>query len=316
MSVLNLNLLRLNQAYLNLNLDSGKETYTRIIERPGRWMTPDEVSILLKDLRFVIEKLGLGALNYGVVEGKPEALDRAILTVLYDKKTGLPFAFNALSYINCYLKGQTQQVVHLGLIAVDPSHRAQGFSWILYGLTTFLIFFRNRFKPLWISNVSQVPAIIGMVADGFGNVFPNPKKNTPRSFDHLTLAREIMHHHRSVFGTGPEAEFDEESFVIVKAYTRGSDALKKTFEQAPKHRNSVFNEFCSSHLDYERGDDFLQIGVVDVPTFYNYLAHAVPKKSILVILYKALFSFLESVIVPIVRWFSPSQRMGVLRSRS
>src|SRR5690606_24857357 len=98
----------------------------------------------------------------------------------------------------------------------------------------------------------------------FSDVFPSPRLGARRSFDHLTLARQIMVRHRSAFGVGPEAGFNEARFVINDAYTGGSDALKKTFAQAAPHRVEAYNAFCRDELDYGRGDDLIQIGRIDM----------------------------------------------------
>lgn len=305
-----------NKAYFDLQLGSSKTHLTRVLERPGLWMDETELANLTRDLRAIVDTLGIGGLYYGVAEGKKETFDNAVITLVYDGPTKRPVAFNALTLMNCTLRGENVTVVHLGLIVIDPNYRAKGLSWILYGLTTFLLFMKNRFRPVWISNVTQVPAIIGMVAEGFSNVFPNPSiGSVRRSYDHLVLAREILSKYRAVFGVGAEAKFDEERFVIEDAYTGGSDNLKKTFDQAPKHRNQIYNEFANSRLDYDRGDDILQIGYMDVWSYYNYVLHQVPGESKLGLLYRVAFSFFEFSIIPIVQWFSTGKQMGELRPR-
>jgi hypothetical protein len=117
---------------------------------------------------------------------------------------------------------------------------------------------------MWVSNVTQVPSIIGRVADTFSDVYPRPGASCRPPADHVILASQIMRHHRTAFGVGKEAIFDETRFVIQNAYTGGSNNLKKTFAAVQKHRNDAYNEFCARELDYARGDDFLQIGRVDV----------------------------------------------------
>jgi hypothetical protein len=296
-------------------MGSSKTQITRVLERPGLWMSQTELEQLVEDLRAVVSTLNIPDLEYGIVTGKKEALDKAVITLIYEGKTKRPIAFNALSIMDCTLRGKHNPVVHLGLVVIDPSVRAKGLSWILYGLTTFLLFFKNRFKPLWISNVTQVPAIVGMVSESFGNVYPNPLKNIRRSYDHLVLAREIMLNHRHVFGVGPEAGFDEENFVITNAYTGGSDHLKKTWEQAPKHRNEKFNDFAKEKLNYQRGDDVLQLGQMDVKTYYHYMIHSIPNGSKIILLYKIFFNAFEFSLIPVLHWFSASKPLGVLRPR-
>jgi hypothetical protein len=67
-----------------------------------------------------------------------------------------------------------------------------------------------------------------------------------------------------MFGVAAEAGFDDERFVITNAYTGGSAPLKKTIAEASPHRSRAVNEMCRTSLDYDRGDDFLQVGQLTV----------------------------------------------------
>jgi hypothetical protein len=302
--------------YLDLRLRANRQVSIRIVERPGLWMRDNQLQQLLHDLRSVTAR-GIGAdLNYGVLSGDPERLRQAIITVLYDRASHLPIAFNALSVMPLELRGRPVEVLHLGLVVVDPGFRTQGLSWVLYGLTCILLFFRNGMRPLWISNVTQVPAIVGKVAEGFESVYPNPFQPARCSFDHLTLARGILQQHRHVFGVGPEAGFDEDRFVITNAYTGGSDNLKKTFEEAPKHRDPRVNALCQQSLDYVRGDDFLQLARLDLSSTRNYLLREVPRGSLLAVGYQALFLLLLRVILPVIYWLDTRNAYGHLRPRT
>ena len=203
--------------------------------------------------------------------------------------------------------------LHLGLVMIDPDARSRGFSWMLYGLTCLVLFVRNQFRPLWLSSVTQVPAAVGMVSETFSDVFPGADGGVRRSFNHLVLARQIMAHHRHVFGVGAEAGFDEERFVIRNAYTGGSDHLKKTFADAPKHRDPRFNEFCARELDYARGDDVLQVGRIDLAAARRYLLDDVPRRSLPGVLGALAFVALQRGALPLVYWFSPGRPWGILR---
>jgi hypothetical protein len=158
-----------------------------------------------------------------------------------------------------------------------------------------------------------VPAVAGMVAETFSDVFPGPDPSARRSFEHLLLARQIMARHRSAFGVGEEAGFDEARFVIANAYTGGSDALKKTFAAAPKHRREDFNEFCARELDYERGDDLLQIGRIDLAASRRYLLNDVPRGSLPGLLATLGFLVFQRVALPALYWFTADKPWGVLR---
>jgi hypothetical protein len=86
-----------------------------------------------------------------------------------------------------------------------------------------------------------------------------------------------MESHSHEFGTRKGVPFDAERFVIQGSYEGGSDALKKTFASAPKHRLAAVNDFCREQLDYGRGDDFLQIAQLDGAVISNWLALRIPE---------------------------------------
>jgi hypothetical protein len=301
--------------YLDLSLSVSREVRIRVLENPGRWMSTEEFAPLLQGMREITRR-GIGEdLHYGVLSGAPERLSNAVITLLYDRATGSMVAFNALSYMALSLRGRDIQAVHLGLVMVDPNYRAKGLSWVLYGLTSMLIFARRGLRPLWISNVTQVPAIIGKVAESFLTAFPNPFSPSRRTFDHLCVAREIMRKHRAVFGVGDEAGFDEERFIVTNAYTGGSDNLKKKFADAPKHRDPRANDLCEQQLDYARGDDFLQVARFDQPAALRYLLRDVPRHSLPALLYRLVFLLLGRIVMPLLHWLSPRVPMGDLRAR-
>jgi hypothetical protein len=203
-------------------------------------------------------------------------------------------------------------VLHLGLVMVDPAYQTQGYTWVVVGLPCLLVFLRNGLQPVWVTSVSQVPAIIGKVAEGFGNVYPSPFPGSRMTYSHLEIARQIMALHRSAFGVGADARFDPESFVIRNAYTGGSDNLKKTFAETMKHRDPRANDMCKA-LDYARGDDFLQVGTIDAARCWDYLWRDVPRDSLPRVLAQAAFVLLERSALPLLHWFSPHRQWGDLR---
>ncbi|MCO4865567.1 hypothetical protein MKD38_28090 [Cupriavidus sp. WGlv3] len=301
--------------YLDLSLNAGRTVRIRVVERPGMWMEPARLDAMLAEMRGIVQR-GIGKdLDYGVLSGDPERLRRAVITLLYDRASGRAIAFNALSVMPIELRGRPVEAIHLGLVMVDPGYRAQGLSWVLYGLTCILLFFRRGLRPVWISNVTQVPAIIGKVAEVFVSAYPNPFAPSRRSFEHLSVAREIMRSHRHVFGVDRAAGFDEARFVITDAYTGGSDNLKKTFDAAPKHRDARANELCRRELDYRRGDDFLQIACLDLASARKYLLREVPRDSLPAILYQVAFLAVGRIVLPLFHWLNPREPMGDLRAR-
>ena len=305
----------LTQPTIDLTLRTHAGLRTRIVERPGEALTEAELDHLVTQLRTVAGKtLPAGSLSYGIFSGAREPLARALVTLITEEGSGRPIAFYALSVMAVDLDGPAVDVTHLGLVMVDPEVQGLGLSWVLYGLTTLILFARDGLRPKWISNVTQVPAVAGMVCETFSDVFPAPTE-TRQSFAHLQLARGIMRDHRGVFGVGHEAGFDEARFVISNAYTGGSDALKKTFEAVSKHRDEQYNAFCARELDYVRGDDVLQIGRIDLAGARRYVMREVPTGSLPALLAASAVLALQRLVLPLVHWMDDTRPFGILRPR-
>ncbi len=301
------------QSHLDLRFAPEKGVETRVVDRPGLWMQPSALSDLVADVRAVArETLPDGDLSYGVLGGDMERLKASVITLVYDRESGRPIAFNALAWMPMTLRGRPVDVLHMGLVMVSPAARSKGLSWILYGLTCFLLFARGGMRPIWISNVTQVPAVVGMVTESFAQVYPTPD-DAPQTFEHLLIARQIMRDHRHVFGVGPDAGFDEAHSVITNAYTGGSDDLKKAFEDAPKHRQDKYNAFCAARLDYGRGDDILQIGQVNMAAAQKYAFAEVPRASLPGVALGAAFLGLQSLLLPLLHWLDARRPWGTLR---
>ena len=148
-----------------------------------------------------------------------------------------------------------------------------------------------------------------MVTGMFSNIWPAPDGGR-RTLTHLILARRIMEGHRHVFGVGDDAGFDEDRFVITNAYTGGSDDLKKTYDDAPKHRDDRFNRFCADNLDYDRGDDVIQLGQLDLAAVRRYLSREVPKGQVPGLLLAGGMVALRRLILPLLHWSDSGKQWG------
>lgn len=302
----------LGRRQMDVSLRTQAGLNVRIIERPGEWMGDAALSALSADLREIAAKtLPAEGLTYGVFSGDAAAMSQVIIT-LVRTADGTPIAFNALAVMQIKTAPVPTEVLHLGLVMIIPSARSQNLSWVLYGLTCFLVLLRRQLRPIWVSNVTQVPAVVGMVSRMFSDVWPQPGEGR-RSLTHLLLARRIMESKRHVFGVGSDADFDETRFVITNAYTGGSDGLKKTFADAPKHRQEKFNTFCADQLDYARGDDVLQLGRMDLAAMRTYLAEEVPKSAVFGLVLTGAIVALRRVLLPVVYWADGRQAWSILR---
>ena len=310
----------IGKTYFEFKFESGSGETVHILEKPEYLL--DEIE--QKSLREEIFALSLKctpnnqALDYGIFNdpNHNNILNQCILTLIRDNNSNKLIAFNCLPLLDLTLKNKPIYFVHLGLVMIDPDYRSKGLLYILYGLTVVIMFCRKRLAPIWVSNVTQVPAVVGSFSEGFNNVFPNALKNSRRSFDHLSLVRQIMLNHTHVFGVGNDAEFDEKTFIIKNAYTGGSDNLLKTWNQVTKYRNDSVNDFCQKHLNYDRGDDFIQIGKFDFFALQKYIIRMIPAKSLILILNNIFIVFLQSILLPVYHWFKADTSTIYLKSRA
>jgi hypothetical protein len=286
-----------------------------VYERPGSWCSEAELSTLVNDLR-TVARMCQGEKDiptYGPLSGRREDLAFRIISVAYDRKAQRPVGFSAQAYLPLTEGHFRTEVVHLGLIYVEPSLQGKSVSYLLSLLPNVLILLKSGFRNLWVSSVSQVPAVVGLVASNYSNVYPSYRASDRQTFWHRKLATLIMERHRSVFGVGSEAEFDLDSQIIRNSYTGGSDQMKKSYQDSTPHRNTEVNEMCRLQLNYERGDDFLQLGRLGNDVILGLFKNKIKNLSRFHILGNLFLILIVSALVPALRWIIPPVRGQAVR---
>ena len=287
-------------------VDLGGEMYFKIWERPGKWMNEEKLNQLIKDIHEVTAS-GQGEKdipNYGVLKGEKEDFKSRVITIGYDKKTGKPIGFAAQIFLDVPLGLNVIDVLHLGLVYVAKEYQKKSVLGLLYILPNILLLLKRGFRPLWVSNVSQVPSIIGVVADYYDGVYPDPIHDTKQTLMQRSLSVGIMKSHRNAFGTGEEATYDAEKQIIYTSYTGGSDNLKKSFEECPKYRDEKVNDFCKKNLNYNRGDDFLQIGTLSGKLIHNFFSKRVSGVSRVQWFFYLVIAGIFITTLPILKWLT------------
>jgi hypothetical protein len=255
-----------------------RDVEATVYDKPGLWMDDAELDGLRAELTAVAAAAIPGELTYGVFRAERRPYENRLIVVGRHLGRGEAVGFNAMPELVVSTPEGPVRVLHLGLLVIHPGYQRQGFQGLLYGLGAFSAMHRIPERPVWMSNVTEVPAVFGAVSDHFLDPYPSYRHAGPPPPRHRAVALAIMKDHSHEFGVGKDAGFDAERFVIQGSYTGGSDALKKTFESAPKHRDEAVNAFCRAQLDYGRGDDFLQIAQLDGEVIANWLALRVPEE--------------------------------------
>jgi hypothetical protein len=82
-----------------------------------------------------------------------------------------------------------------------------------------------------------------------------------------------------------------------------------------KYRAETYDAFCADELDYERGDDILQLGRTDLAAARRYLLSEVPHGSLPALLAAAGLLALQRLVLPAIHWMDDSRSFGTLRPR-
>lgn len=285
------------------NLMLSKDLKFVMWDRPGLWCSDAEIMHLVVDLKTVIKNSADKQVpEYGVLLGDREDMKTRLISIVY--QDGRPIAFSAQAHIDFRIGLKHVHVIHLGLVYVDKGVRGSGMTSITYALPNLLLLLKSGLRSHWISNVTQVPSIFGLVEEFYSNPFPNTH-DVPQSFEHYVIANNIMLHHRHVFGVGDDCVYDPKEQIIQNAYTGGSDNLKKTFEETSKSRNEKVNELFRKKLNYDRGDDYLQLGILDYKLLFKFLGAKGIKSRYGLMALNLFFLFFTSLLVPLSRWLIP-----------
>lgn len=66
-------------------------------------------------------------------------------------------------------------------------------------------------------------------------------------------------------------------------------------------------------LDYERGDDVLQIGRLDLGTARRFLARSVPRGALPQLAAQGVMIGVQAVLAPLLQWLDANRPLGRLR---
>lgn len=229
---------------------------------PGRWMK-DAALDRLRQTLYAVARYRLDPLpEYGIFLPGRESFRNRIVTVAYEDER--PVAFGAMVWLPLRIRAVAQDVLHLGLVVTTPNRLSPNLLWQMYYFPVFYVVLRRFPRPFWISCVSLEPSVIGAVSDHFPSSLPNYRDHRPSNGVRTAIARTLVRDHGHEFGAGEDAVLDEETLVIQGSCRGPSEALRTSYRRAAKYPVRACNEWCRDLLDYERGDELLQLGRADL----------------------------------------------------
>lgn len=168
------------------------------------------------------------------------------------------------------IEGLNGDLIHTGLTVVHPDYRKTGMVHQLFA-TLFVQLFSEYPKGLWLSTRAAVITSLVHIAKHTTNVFPSPEWEAQHpegpSATHLLIARDITKRHRAQMLIGPQAEFDEKTFVCLGSNdTEEGQAFIKDVDNAEYwHLDEKYSGFYRRLLrrGSSSGDEVLQISFLD-----------------------------------------------------
>lgn len=244
-----------------LTMPLGRGCRLQTYRFPGRWM--DDASLgRLRDTLHDIARYRLDPLpDYGIFLPGRAPFRNRIVTVAYEDER--PVAFGAMVWLPLRLPTDAPDVLHLGLVVTTPNRLSPHLLWQMYYYPVFYLVLRRFPRPFWISCVSLEPSVIGAVSDHFPAVLPSYRHPAPSNGLRTAIARVLVRDHGHEFGAGPEAHLDEATFVVRGSCKGPSESLRTSYRRAAKYVVRTCNDYCRDLLDYERGDELLQLGRAD-----------------------------------------------------
>lgn len=235
-----------------------------IYNRPGKSLSEENLKKLHGEILSVARESLDEIPHYQCLTGERKEYSRVIIS-LARNENGKVLGFCS-SYI---LEVGKEKVLHLGLTCVSPEARGLGLTHKLSSkVVKFYLLRYSLLKAAWISNVACVLSSLGNVALHFENVYPSPFKKMP-SKKQKEIAQFISENYRFELYINRGAEFCDKSFVFRESVT-GTMFEKSADDKNFFHRDSELNQFYRTRINFERGDEILQIGKVSLLSIPKY----------------------------------------------
>lgn len=241
---------------------------------PGKTFSDERLSRLTAELRAVAAVCFDECPDYQALTGKREELSRAIITTARNKEGKLMGFVSALMLEDEY----EENFLHLGLTCARPEARGKKLTHKLTSKTLLKVLMRRSpFSSLWISNCACVLSSLGNVALYFEELSPSPYGPREPSFRHLRIARSISKNYRGPIAISENARLNEEKLVF-EGSVPGTIFAKDPSDSRFYHRSAAITDYYLKLLDFERGDEAIQIGRVSILTFPKYVLKRMSRK--------------------------------------
>ncbi len=238
-----------------------------LLHRPGRRLSDAALAKLVAELREVAADCFDELPDYQCLRGTREELSDKVIA-LARCADGRLAGFCSAALLGVPGVGE---VLHLGLTCVRADQRSGGLTHRLTSTLTVRYLLTHRpLSRVWVTNVACVLSSLVNVGRHFDDVFPSPEGPELPTTTHRRIAEAVDALYRDKIYIRPDATFDRESFVF-RGSVRETVFQKDEHDARYRHRDARANRFYGERMDFERGDEVLQIGSMSLLTGLRYL---------------------------------------------
>lgn len=245
-----------------------------VIFYPGKTLKEEPLAALVEDLRTVAASCFSEVPYYQALTGKRSDLEKAIIATARSKNGEL---LGFCSALILEVKG-VGKIFHTGLTCVSPKARGKKLTHKLTSkLLTKYLLKESLFKPTWVTNCACVLSSIGNVAKYFEDIYPSPYGPKTPTENHVKIAETISNKYRAEIAINDDAIFNLKNFIF-EGSIEGTSFEKKKEDDRFHHRNKELNTYYMNLLDWDRGDEVLQVGKVSILTLPKYYKKILKRK--------------------------------------
>jgi GNAT superfamily N-acetyltransferase len=253
-----------------------KETYRlEYLERPGKYWSKNQADAFVEELRNVAATCFDEVPLYQVLSGKREDLEKVVVVTARNSE-GRIQAFCSSVLLDVENVGT---VLHLGLTCVHPEARGGGFTKrLLSKLLGSYLMANAPLRGTYVSNVACVLSSLGNVAMHFEDIYPSPFVKSKPSAEQLAIAKAISDNYRDEIAINDNAQFDGDAFVF-RGSVKNTPFQKSADDRRYFHRDPELTNYYRDIMNFDEGDEVLQVGKVSLFSFPKFVAKSIGLKT-------------------------------------
>ena len=236
-----------------------KQPLFEVLYKPGLYMSDAELCQFTGNILEVAQTCFKVLPDYQVMRGTREELSDKVISVAW--KDGTKSQIEGFCSTVLLPVESVGEVMHLGLTCVRPEARSRGLTHVLAHKAVASQLMRTSpiVGRLWISNCAAVLSSLVNVALYFENIYPSPFVRNKKTKKHVLISEAINDYYRDKMFISSDAIFDSERFIFNKS-VKGTCFEKDGDDSSYHHRNRILNSYYQGMIDFNRGDEVLQVG--------------------------------------------------------